>query len=176
MSYSWNVQLFLRLNRRLGQSRTADRLVLAAARDGIYLIGLVFGLWLLWLTWQGAAAYPQLAFTLASLLIAYGMSYASALLVPRVRPVRGLAEVRVLFETLGTWKTFPSDHTIVATVFAMTAWVFGAPLGVALFLTIMTLLVGGGRVLAGVHYPLDIVGGIVFGSLATFFAFQVLYR
>ena len=62
-----------------------------------------------------------------------------------------------------SWKSFPSDH-------AMSAWLF-VWLAVALavpgwpVLVVFALIVSWGRVFAGVHYPLDILGGCAVAGL-----------
>lgn len=58
---------------------------------------------------------------------------------------------------------FPSDHTLVGMMAALTVLSVSRRWGVILFA--LTLVVGGARVAAGVHHPIDIVGGIVFGAL-----------
>lgn len=58
---------------------------------------------------------------------------------------------------------FPSDHTLLGMIITM------AFLGVsrrwAVNLFVLTVIVGASRVVAGVHHPIDIVGGILFGAL-----------
>lgn len=58
---------------------------------------------------------------------------------------------------------FPSDHVLLATIVALTTMVFVKKrwLRVAMVATVVAISVG--RVLALVHTPLDIVGGIVAG-------------
>lgn len=66
---------------------------------------------------------------------------------------------------------FPSDHTLF--VFAITFIVWAStknkPLSIALL--VMSILVGGGRILALVHTPIDVAGGIVFAFLAVWAVF-----
>lgn len=66
---------------------------------------------------------------------------------------------------------FPSDHTLL--VFAITFIVWAStknkPLSIALL--IMSILVATGRILALVHTPVDVIGGIVFAFLAVWAVF-----
>lgn len=56
---------------------------------------------------------------------------------------------------------FPSDHTLFCMAITLAVW-FGTKMKkTALFLLILTLVVALGRVLALVHTPLDVIGGIV---------------
>lgn len=62
---------------------------------------------------------------------------------------------------------FPSDHTTVATAIAASflfnkKWLWG------ILLTVLTLMIGWARVYLGIHYPLDIMGGLLIGSLSAF--------
>jgi membrane-associated phospholipid phosphatase len=133
----------------------------------------------IWLATRSArapyAAYGSVLVLGTAFLFAYMASYAIAILWPHVRPIDELPRVKELFATLGTWKSFPSDHTIAVTIIASTAIYTSAPIGVVVFFVLVGLGVACGRVYAGVHYPRDIIGGLVFGVLATWLAFQVLY-
>jgi len=61
-------------------------------------------------------------------------------------------------------KSFPSDHTTVSFAIAFAAFFYNRFLG--WILLIMSLLIGIARIIAGVHYPLDVLGGIVLGLLS----------
>ena len=54
---------------------------------------------------------------------------------------------------------FPSDHALVAGVCATVAWLADYRVGAVLW--VGAVLVGGARVLAGLHYTVDIVTSIV---------------
>jgi len=63
---------------------------------------------------------------------------------------------------------FPSDHALFATFLLLAVWFETRQKVLSLILTILVLAVCAGRVLALVHTPLDVVGGIAiagFGSL-----------
>jgi undecaprenyl-diphosphatase len=66
---------------------------------------------------------------------------------------------------------FPSDHTTYSTLLAMCALRFNTPLGIVLFA--VAIAIGSARVLAFVHSPLDIAGGIVFGVIAGLIAWPI---
>jgi len=69
---------------------------------------------------------------------------------------------------------FPSDHTLVAMVAATTIFVYRRKLGV--FLGILAVLVGVSRVMAKVHYPIDIIGSIALAIASTCIAWIILRR
>jgi undecaprenyl-diphosphatase len=68
---------------------------------------------------------------------------------------------------------FPSDHTSLAAVLAVTLFFASRKLGIALF--IGAIFVGGSRVIAHVHSPIDIIGGLVIGIVSVY-ASHSLYR
>jgi len=58
---------------------------------------------------------------------------------------------------------FPSDHALFATAITAAVWFETRMKKTTLVLVILTLLMCIGRVLALVHTPLDVIGGIVIG-------------
>jgi undecaprenyl-diphosphatase len=59
--------------------------------------------------------------------------------------------------------SFPSEHTALAFALAVTVFLHDRKVG--WFYLISALIVGTARVLANVHYPIDIVGGALIGTL-----------
>lgn len=62
---------------------------------------------------------------------------------------------------------FPSDHTLFAAFLVFAVWFATKHKPLTIALLTMTLLVALGRVLAYVHTPLDVVGGIAIAALGT---------
>lgn len=58
-------------------------------------------------------------------------------------------------------KSFPSDHTAIAFAWAVGLWQESRLLG--FWCLLLALTVGASRVFVGVHYPADIIGGIIVG-------------
>lgn len=61
---------------------------------------------------------------------------------------------------------FPSSHAAAAFALSFTIWLHNKKIG-ALYL-VAAVIVGVARVLANVHYPLDIVGGAIIGIMIAF--------
>lgn len=60
---------------------------------------------------------------------------------------------------------FPSDHALFTLAITLAVYCETQKKKLAVFLLILTLLVGVGRVVALVHTPLDVLGGFFFASL-----------
>jgi membrane-associated phospholipid phosphatase len=60
---------------------------------------------------------------------------------------------------------FPSDHVLFAMAITLAVYFETSKRRIAVALLVMTLMVGIGRILALVHTPVDVLGGLVFASL-----------
>lgn len=60
---------------------------------------------------------------------------------------------------------FPSDHALFVTVIVLAVYALTGRRKLSIFLAILALSVGIGRVLALVHTPLDVVGGVCAGLI-----------
>lgn len=61
-------------------------------------------------------------------------------------------------------KSFPSRHVFSVFVISMTLYYVSALVGTSLFL--IGIIIGLVRVLGGVHFPRDVIGGIIMGVLS----------
>ncbi len=176
MHLSWSQKIFLRLNKHLGESAGRDRFMSFLAHD---LIAMMFGFFALWVGLlgiffpRGAAGF--VGFITLSFFFSYLMSYAIGLLWPHHRPIVELRRVKQLFRPFGAWKSFPSDHTIAVTIMTAAVVVARVPVWFFFIVCCASGAVALGRVYAGVHYPRDILGGIVIGVIGTFLAYSIVY-
>lgn len=69
--------------------------------------------------------------------------------------------------------SFPSNAAAIAFAIATAVWLANRRVGVFLF--ILAFLMSFARVYAGVHYPLDIIGGAVIGALTSYLIFKALH-
>lgn len=67
---------------------------------------------------------------------------------------------------------FPSDHALFATFLTLAVWFETRERTVAFIMAVLTLLLCVGRVLALVHTPLDILGGIVVAGIGALWYLQ----
>lgn len=164
MILTFNQRLFLAINRRSGQSAFFDRIMFVVAH---YLLYPVMAGYFFWLSrYFGADEFEwQALLWILALLLSFMASYGVAVVWRHPRPVRELPQTKLLFHTLGTWKSFPSDHSIAAAIPASLAFFAGAPLWFFALLAFGCAVLGYARVYAGVHYPRDIAGGWLIGAL-----------
>ena len=66
---------------------------------------------------------------------------------------------------------FPSDHALFVTSILLAVWFETRHRTISLILLILALLVGIGRVLALVHTPLDVIGGVFAASVGAIWYF-----
>lgn len=69
---------------------------------------------------------------------------------------------------------FPSEHTVFTMMISSVIYLYNKRLGFAAF--VITLIVGTSRVLAHVHSPVDILAGIVVGTLTGFAGYSLAVR
>lgn len=83
----------------------------------------------------------------------------------RARPFT-VIETLTAYDAFVDSTSFPSLHTALATAFAG-AWLWARRYRVGFSLLGLALLIGLSRVIIGVHYPSDIIGGLASGLLAS---------
>lgn len=67
---------------------------------------------------------------------------------------------------------FPSDHMLFVTAITLAVWFETRLKKTALVLAVLAVLVGAGRILALVHTPLDVIGGVVFALVGALWYIQ----
>lgn len=87
------------------------------------------------------------------------------------RPLFELNNVYPLIEETGY--AFPSGHTMPLAAIAFAIFFLNKKAGYIFMLC--SLLVGISRIIAGVHYPIDILGGFILGALVSF-AVNLFFR
>ncbi len=160
MQLSWSHKLFLRINKTLGTRPLLDTIMYFCGQWLIVAMAVATGIFAFTFLQKNQLLFV-FAFLAATFLLAYGISYTIALLFKHPRPIVELPNVKELIVPIENWKSFPSDHTIAATLFAFFSFYITHSLLILVIMTIAALCVMAGRVYCGVHYPRDIIGGIV---------------
>ena len=136
-----------------------DLIIVFFADFFIYL--LFVGLLVLWFI-DGKIKKEQVVHALFASFFAYLLAVLIKHFFPTLRPFMvDHREIDVLFRPDSG--SFPSEHTIIA--FALSVTVFLHDRRVGWWFLASSLLIGIARVLANVHYPIDIVGGAFLGTI-----------
>lgn len=127
-----------------------------------FLIWILFaGLIILWFI-DGKIKKEQVIHALLAVTISYFIAFLVKKFFPTIRPfVANGREVDVLL--MPHDGAFPSEHSTIAFALAVTIFMHDRKIG-SIFL-VSAILIGISRVLANVHYPIDILGGALLGTL-----------
>lgn len=122
------------------------------------------GLIVLWFI-DGKIKKEQVMHALWASLIAFLVAEILKRVFHTVRPflVDGVAPLTL---TIPLDSAFPSTHTALAFALAITVWLHDRRVG--WIYLISALFVGIARILANVHYPIDIWGGAILGIVIAF--------
>lgn len=102
--------------------------------------------------------------------IAWILAKILKVLIHTPRPFDVFSQIQPLFSESGY--AFPSGHTMVASAIAFTLFFLnkkaGLPAQTGYVFMLFAIFIGFSRVVAGVHFPVDIFGGFVLGALIAF--------
>lgn len=139
-----------------GKAAVFDMLVIFGAKILPYFLVLVFLIFVL--RFKGSARQKVFIFCFSALALIFARGIITELvrfLYFRDRPFAAL-NFKPLF--LNTEAAFPSGHTAFFFALAFATFLFNRKLGI--WLSVFALAVGLSRVVAGVHWPSDILGGL----------------
>lgn len=178
MNLSWNKKLFLKINKYQGKHLWLDKLMQFSSVYLIYIIGILAFLPTLIFSIQTNLGinwfliFRSLLVFFIAIISGLVISYFTGWFWPHRRPGDELEGVRLLvrLKNFEHWKTFPSDHAFMSLALAILGglivlyhWWY------SVFLIILAGLVSMGRMYTGVHYPRDIIGGILLALLVCYF-------
>ncbi len=155
-----DIYLFRLLNDFAGQSKFYDWFFIFLAQ---YLPYITVAVALILLVLWKKSLTHKLQFIFVFCVIA-GLSYAFIYFAvhqfwPRQRPFFELEGVRNLIDTVGN--SFPSKHAFF--FFVLATMISGVRKRLGFWFFVIATLIALGRVFVGVHYPLDVLAGAIFG-------------
>ncbi|MBI2551149.1 phosphatase PAP2 family protein [Candidatus Uhrbacteria bacterium] len=162
MTNSIDLSLFYFLHGLAGRSTAGDAIIVLLGKHFVFVIMLIFAVFAL-KAWRkgGRPALRPYALAIVSVLVArLGVISVVRFYYHRPRPFLALSLPHLLTDHA---YSFPSGHTIFMFSLATVTTMFNRRLGY--FFYASGLLIGLARVAGGVHYPSDILGGIVLGML-----------
>ncbi len=167
-----DTSVFFFLNNFAGRSALADHAIIFFAEYLAYVIIVVF---LIWLFYSAYSKREKLVIfssaLLAALISRYGFGSTIRFLWHRPRPFVTLHVHQLIPESS---YSFPSGHASFFFAFSTLVYFYNKKLGVAFFIASIVMTMG--RVMAGIHYPSDILGGMVVGIISAWITYSFLTR
>ncbi|GAB3566407.1 phosphatase PAP2 family protein [Spelaeicoccus albus] len=152
-----NTHLLLLINGWAGNNQLLDDVMLFCAQYliyGVFALGGICGLILLF-----KRQWRQVIFLLLTLVVSFGLLRLANHLYIEARPFTTHHLTQLMTHESG--QSFPSDHTTAGCAIAFALLFFSWYKKWGVLALIASVLVGFARIFCGVHYPLDIAGGIV---------------
>ncbi len=166
---TFDAQLLLLLNALAGQSRFLDGVIVFFASYAAYALVVAFLAFLL------LSQYPKreklrilLVTGLSSVIARFGAVEAIRFFYHRPRPFLDLPVHQLL--TSNEW-SFPSGHAAFFFAMATALYLYDKKWGIVFFAAAALMAVS--RVIAGIHYPSDIIGGALIGIITASLTFYI---
>ncbi len=154
---SLNIAWFFVINQFAGKSPYLDTFMIFSAQLLIFIVPAV----IIYLLFTGRRELAILVFLSSFLSGAISMSIGALYYHPRPFAL-GLGTTLIVH---APDSSFPSDHTSVAFGFALYFLISGNRRSGAVFISIASLIAIA-RIFCGVHFPFDIIGGILVGIIS----------
>ena len=119
-----------------------------------------------------AKKWKEIIFIFFIGIVAWIVAYVFKILIQAPRPFDVFPQVHSLISETGY--SFPSGHATFFMALAISIFLIHKKAGYAFMF--FALIIGLARIVAGVHFPIDILGGFLLGYLVARFAKKYLYK
>ena len=169
---TFDIQLFYLLNNLAGQSLFLDNVIVFLASYLAYMLVTVFLILIFFSHYQKREKWEIFLVTVISSIVArFGITELIRFFYHRPRPFSMLEAHQLLSN--GEW-SFPSGHAAFFFAMATAVYLYNKKWGIGFFIAATLMAVS--RVVAGIHYPSDIVGGALIGILVAYITFYSARR
>lgn len=165
-----NNDLFLLINGWAGHSSLIDGIMVFFAKDLIYVVIAVAVICAGLLVYR--KQWRTLAFFAGSMALSYLLLKLAGMWNVDHRPFMDHHVTQLISHAPG--KSFPSDHTTASTAIAAGLLFLTAYKKTGAVLLVAAVLIGFSRIFVGVHYPADILGGLITGLLGGAITYWVM--
>lgn len=165
-----NNDLFLLINGWAGHSSLIDGIMVFFAKDLIYVVIAVAVICAGLLVYR--KQWRTLAFFAGSMVLSYALLKLAGMLNVDHRPFMDHYVTQLISHAPG--KSFPSDHTTASTAIAAGLLFLTAYKKTGVALLAAAVLIGFSRIYVGVHYPADILGGLITGLLGAGMTYGIM--
>lgn len=158
-----NTDLFHIINGWAGESLALDMVIVFGARYLIYVLFATAAICMGVLIWR--RNWRPVILFVTTLAVAFGLLIVTSQLYPADRPFIE-HDITQLISHDDT-PSFPSNHMTSAFTIALALLVFTRYKKIGWTAIVVACAIGFSRIFAGVHYPLDILGAVAVGLVAT---------
>lgn len=152
-----NTDLFLIINSWTGKNTLIDTIMIFNAQWLIYILFLVAAVCIGYLAYK--REWRQIILTVIMLVLSFTILLILSKLFISDRPFVDHSINQLLHHAAN--QSFPSDHATASFTISLAILVFTRFKKIGWALLVIAFMVGFARVYTGVHYPLDVIGGLV---------------
>lgn len=167
----WDQSVFIFFNSFIGKNDFFDLIIKLISVYCVYLVPI--GLLISWFVFRKEKIRTDLLkITIGSVFIWQTLPRIIAHFCYRPRPIAELAGTRELVFHIPSY-SFPSDHSTFLAALATYFYLTGYK-KVGIYVFIIAIAVGKTRIIAGLHYPGDVLVGWILGCISAYLIFKYL--
>jgi len=164
-----NNSILLLINGWAAKSQLLDTIMIFCAKYLVYIVFVVVAMFVVY--WLYKRQWRTVAYVFLSLVVTFIFLKLAGLLNLDHRPFMDHHLTQLVAHASG--KSFPSDHTTVTAGIAFAFLFFTRFKKTGVLILLAACVIGFARVFVGIHYPLDILGGLVVGLIGAVIAYGI---